>query len=181
MTLVYTLQASSDKSGVPSKSCSAVEFLNNKSQNPLAFGHNETTRSDFRVFNSDGGDTMRRLASSQDFFLESCAALFQRMIDTVPRVVKLSEPITPIPLKPDNINIAIDTGGTMTITGNIRVHIPQSIKYRQPFASKAAADHGLDPYRQQPTGRRPQSRRAPETKNTRRSSRISHNSHQAGV
>ncbi|GAB1317438.1 Peroxidase [Madurella fahalii] len=99
----------------------ATEFLNNSTQNALAFGPNETTRSDFRIFTSDGGALMRKLASSQSFFLETCSHLFQRMIDTVPKGVQLSGVITPISLKPDNIFIAISDSGNMTITGEIRI------------------------------------------------------------
>jgi hypothetical protein len=99
----------------------AVQFLENSTQNALAFGPNETTRSDFRIFNSDGGALMKKLASSQDLFLETCSRLFTRMIDMVPKGVQLSEVITPISLKPDNIFIALDETGNMTITGDIRV------------------------------------------------------------
>ncbi|KAK4157299.1 hypothetical protein C8A00DRAFT_29724 [Chaetomidium leptoderma] len=45
------------------------------------------------------------------------------MIDTVPKEVQLSRVITPIPLKPDNIFIAVDESGDMTISGDIRIQI----------------------------------------------------------
>jgi hypothetical protein len=37
---------------------SATEFLAGTPNNPLAFGFNETTRSDFRIFSSDGNQTI---------------------------------------------------------------------------------------------------------------------------
>jgi hypothetical protein len=64
---------------------------------------------------------MKKLASSQDYFLETCSELFTRMIDTVPKGVQLSEVITPIPVKPDNLFIAINDNGDMAIKGDIRV------------------------------------------------------------
>ncbi|KAL6872280.1 heme peroxidase [Trichoderma longibrachiatum] len=67
----------------------AKEFIGNVSQNPLAFGQNETTRSDFRIFNADGGDMISQMATSNDFFLDTCNTMFERMINTVPSNVKL--------------------------------------------------------------------------------------------
>lgn len=107
----------------------AVQFLENSTQNPLAFGPNETTRSDFRIFNSDGGNLIRKLATSPDLFLETCGNLFQRMVDTVPKDVQLSRIITPIRLKPDRISITIDDNGNMTITGDIRVCLVSLISH----------------------------------------------------
>ncbi|KAK4157298.1 hypothetical protein C8A00DRAFT_29723 [Chaetomidium leptoderma] len=39
----------------------ATQFLDNNTQNALAFGPNETTQSDFCIFSSDGGALMRKL------------------------------------------------------------------------------------------------------------------------
>lgn len=99
----------------------ATQFLENSTQNALAFGHNETTRSDLRIFNSDGGDMIHKMAASNDFFISTCTNLLQRMVDTVPKDVKLTEPINAIPVKPDNIDIALDANGNMAITGDLRV------------------------------------------------------------
>lgn len=55
--------------------------------------------------------------------METCTELFTRMIDTVPKGVQLSEVITPIPVKPDNLFITINDNGGMTIKGDIRVYI----------------------------------------------------------
>lgn len=93
----------------------------NNSQNPLAFGHNETTRSDFRIFNADGGDLIRKMAESQQFFWDTCSTLLERMLNTVPANVKLTEVIQPIPVKPNNLFIAVNRNGTMTISGEVRV------------------------------------------------------------
>lgn len=103
----------------------AVQFVRNISQNPLAFGHNHETRSDARIFNADGGELIRRMAKSNDFFISTCKDLVERMINTVPRDVQLTETITPIQVKPVGLKIRINDDATMTISGEIRVSASQ--------------------------------------------------------
>ncbi|KAE9398666.1 heme peroxidase [Gymnopus androsaceus JB14] len=69
------------------------EYLQNTTQDVLVVGPNITTRSDFRIFSSDGNVTMQNLLSP-DTFSETCTALLQRMINTVPSTVNLTDPIT---------------------------------------------------------------------------------------
>ncbi len=104
-----------------------TQFVGNVSQNPLAFGHNETTRSNFRIFNADGGGTISNLASSQDFFFETRTSLFERMINTVPQDVVLSDMIEAVPVKPKKLFVAVNTNGTMTISGILRVRCPDLV------------------------------------------------------
>ncbi|KAI1338685.1 heme peroxidase [Xylariaceae sp. FL0016] len=99
----------------------AKQFVANTTQNPLAFGHNETTRSDFRIFTSDGGEMIHRMAESEDFFFETCTTLLERMLNTVPAGVELTDVITPIPIKPYALDINILSNGTMSIGGEIRI------------------------------------------------------------
>ncbi|PNP51015.1 hypothetical protein THARTR1_08243 [Trichoderma harzianum] len=99
----------------------AKEFVANVSQNPLAFGQNETTRSDFRIFNADGGDMISQMASSNDFFLNTCSTMFERMINTVPRDVKLTDVIKPLGIKPRKLSVTVNDDKTLSITGFIRV------------------------------------------------------------
>ncbi|GLB40810.1 putative peroxidase family protein [Lyophyllum shimeji] len=68
------------------------EYLDGTTTNPLVAGVNVTTRSDLRIFASVQNATMQSLASA-DTFSKTCAALFERMIDTVPGGVKLTDPI----------------------------------------------------------------------------------------
>lgn len=100
---------------------SAVEFLNNSAQNALAFGRNETTRSDFRIFNSDGGTIIRQMAASNDFYLSTCKALLERMVNTVPSFVKLTAPIEPIRVKPIIQEVYVFPNATIGIRGFLRV------------------------------------------------------------
>ncbi|KAL7940295.1 heme peroxidase [Trichoderma barbatum] len=99
----------------------AKEFVANISQNPLAFGQNETTRSDFRIFNADGGDMISQMASSNDFFLNTCNAMFERMINTVPRHVKLTDVIKPLGIKPRKLSVAVNADQTLSVTGVVRI------------------------------------------------------------
>ncbi|KAE9397992.1 hypothetical protein BT96DRAFT_1020437 [Gymnopus androsaceus JB14] len=56
-------------------------------------GPNLTARSDFRIFSSDANVTMQSLLSS-DKFTQTCGDLIQRMINTVPNGVTLTDPVT---------------------------------------------------------------------------------------
>ncbi|OTA94923.1 hypothetical protein M434DRAFT_29467 [Hypoxylon sp. CO27-5] len=99
----------------------AKQFVANTTQNPLAFGHNETTRSDFRIFNADGGNLIRRMAESQQFFWDTCTTLLERMLNTVPKDVQLTDVIQPIQIKPNNLFITVNSNGTETVSGEVRI------------------------------------------------------------
>ncbi|KAI0839932.1 heme peroxidase [Hypoxylon sp. FL0890] len=99
----------------------AKQFVANTTQNPLAFGHNETTRSDFRIFNADGGSLIRKMAESQRFFWDMCTTLLERMLNTVPKDVHLTDVIQPIPIKPNNLFITVNSNGTETVSGEVRI------------------------------------------------------------
>ncbi|EGR44548.1 Hypothetical protein TRIREDRAFT_112128 [Trichoderma reesei QM6a] len=98
----------------------AKEFIANVSQNPLAFGQNETTRSDFRIFNADGGNMISQMATSNDFFLDTCNTMFESMINTVPGNVKLTD-INPLDVKPRKLTVTVNDDETLSVTGVIRV------------------------------------------------------------
>ena len=91
-------------------------------QNPLAFGPNVATRSDARVFNADGGTLIHKMAASNGFFLSTCAAIIERMINTVPSSVKLSSPIDYLYVKPSNLTADINDDGSLALSGIIRVN-----------------------------------------------------------
>ncbi|KAM0525616.1 hypothetical protein ACHAPE_000325 [Trichoderma viride] len=99
----------------------ATEFIANVTQNPLAFGQNETTRSDFRIFNADGGKAISQLADSNDYFLSTCTTMLERMINTVPRGVKLMDVLKPIAVKPRNLFVTPNADGTLYVNGFIRI------------------------------------------------------------
>ncbi|KAF8148129.1 heme peroxidase [Mycena galopus ATCC 62051] len=96
------------------------EYISGTTQNPLVVGFNDTTNSDKRIFGSDGNHTMLSFANSLETFTSTCADLYARMLDTVPRGVQLTEVITPLPVKPANIQLILD-GDTMQLWGVVRL------------------------------------------------------------
>ncbi|KAJ7059847.1 heme peroxidase [Mycena amicta] len=95
------------------------EYLDGTTENVLVVGSNVTTRSDLRIFSSDGNATMQSLASP-DTFNQVCADLIGRMIDTVPSTVKLTDPIEPFDFKVWN-TILFPQGGSLAFLATLRV------------------------------------------------------------
>ncbi|KAK7038552.1 peroxidase [Favolaschia claudopus] len=98
----------------------ATEYISGTTQNPLVSGHNDTTNSDKRIFMSDGNVTMRAFADSPSVFASTCSTLFARMLDTVPKETKLTEVITPMPVKPRNVLLTLDNS-TLRLFGKVRL------------------------------------------------------------
>ena len=89
---------------------------------PLVTTSNVTNRADLRLFLADRNATAKKLASSNDRFKSTCANLFARMIDTVPRGVKLTPAIDPNKLTYANLTLNVDWTGKLTLAGFIRFH-----------------------------------------------------------
>lgn len=68
---------------------------------------------------------MNRFANSPPLFASTCADLIARMIDTVPRGVKLTEVITPLLVKPDGVQLALNND-TLELSGEVRVRLSHS-------------------------------------------------------
>ncbi|EJD44732.1 hypothetical protein AURDEDRAFT_35480, partial [Auricularia subglabra TFB-10046 SS5] len=98
----------------------ATEYIDGTTTNPLVVGHNETTNSDKRIFASDSNVTMHAFADSPEFFSKTCAELFARMLDTVPRGVQLTEVIKPLGVKPQDVALEYNLDGTLTLSGEVR-------------------------------------------------------------
>ncbi len=64
---------------------------------------------------------MSRFAASNSLFVSTCTTLLERMINTVPKNVVLSDIIEPVLVKPRALAIAVNPNGTMTISGTVRV------------------------------------------------------------
>lgn len=101
------------------------EYLGSNGANPLVFGRNETTNSDKRIFGSDKNVTMTKMKDPQTF-QKTCATVFERLIDTVPSAVKLSEPIELVDVKPyiDKLEPATNQS-RVVLEGKIRVRTSQ--------------------------------------------------------
>lgn len=62
------------------------------------------------------------MADSNEFFLDTCRDLLERMINTVPKTVKLGDPIDIIPVKPSSLYASVGTSpGMMNVTGFLRL------------------------------------------------------------
>lgn len=88
---------------------------------PLVSSFNETSRSDLRLYESDGNKTMQELYDIGDDFQDVCVNVLGRMINTVPTSAALLDPITPFAIKPINVTWDFDTDGNLILAGMIRV------------------------------------------------------------
>ncbi|KAF8215620.1 heme peroxidase [Mycena galopus ATCC 62051] len=86
----------------------AMEYIAGTTQEPLVVGFNHTTNSDQRIFGSDGNITMQTFAESLEHYHSTCATVLARMFNTVPDGVQLTDAITPLPVKPNNVQIILD-------------------------------------------------------------------------
>ncbi|KAJ7762908.1 hypothetical protein B0H16DRAFT_1455354 [Mycena metata] len=98
----------------------ASEYISGHTTNPLVVGHNDTTNSDKRIFGSDGNVTMKAFANSPTLFASTCSTLFTKMFNSVPKGVKLTDVITPLPVKPDNVQLVLNND-TLQLTGEVRL------------------------------------------------------------
>ncbi|ETI23325.1 hypothetical protein G647_05125 [Cladophialophora carrionii CBS 160.54] len=99
-----------------------TEFLDGTTKNPLVVGANPAAYSDGRIFGLNNRQTVSALADPYAF-ANTCSGIFQKMVNTVPRAVELSDIITPYELKPTNLqlNVAAD-GQNLEFSGELRIH-----------------------------------------------------------
>ncbi|KAJ7279357.1 heme peroxidase [Mycena rebaudengoi] len=96
-----------------------TEYLESTTTNPLVVAKNDTFNSDKRIFSSDGNATMLSFGNSK-LFESTCATLFARMLDTVPRGVELTEVIRPLPVKPNRVELLLE-GDKLLLSGSVRL------------------------------------------------------------
>ncbi|KAL0058831.1 hypothetical protein AAF712_014458 [Marasmius tenuissimus] len=107
-------------------------YLDGTTSNPLVVGPNVTTNSDLRIFSSDGNVTMQRplhtSLANPDTFKKTCGDLLERMINTVPVNVELTDPVTPIQYKLKDRALFVNdkSDGSYTFTATLRVGTRQS-------------------------------------------------------
>lgn len=99
-----------------------TEYLEGNTANLLAYGSNETTNSDKRVFSADGNETMNALADPATFQAK-CADILERMINTVPSTVTLTDVMDPFEVKPYIKLLALNSDGKLVFEGRIRVRV----------------------------------------------------------
>lgn len=90
---------------------------------PLVTSFNVSSRSDLRLYESDNNATMIALTKQGKGFLNTCMTLLQRMLETVPRGVVLSDVVVPMSVKPVNATLDFDKAGNLVFKGYIRVRV----------------------------------------------------------
>lgn len=99
------------------------EYLDGNGQRggPLVTSFNESSRSDLRLYESDGNATMHALREQGDGFLDTCIDLLGRAINTVPSNVNLKDEVEALDVQPINATFGFDDQRRLTFTGSIRV------------------------------------------------------------
>lgn len=100
-----------------------IEYVSGNTTNPLVVGPAVAVNrhSDFKVFNSDGNATINAM-TSPSAYRDICRTVLQKMIDVVPAGVTLTEPVVPYAVKPVDMQLTLNSGGTtFLLTGYIRV------------------------------------------------------------
>lgn len=101
----------------------ASSYANGTSTDPLAgtLARQNTFDSDNAVFTADNNVTIKKMASPS-YFQSRCQTMLQRMIEVVPSGVSLTDAITPYEVKPSNLQLTVQPGGTeLQFTGRIRI------------------------------------------------------------
>lgn len=88
---------------------------------PLVTSFNESSRSDLRLYESDGNKTMLELYAQGDGFQDTCVDLLGRMLNTVPSKVHLQSAIAPAFIKPINVTWDVTGDKQLVLSGKIRV------------------------------------------------------------
>lgn len=99
------------------------EYLNGtgKAGGPLVVGFNSTTNSDLRLFSSDNNATILALTEAQKF-QDTCYTIFEKMLDTVPSNVVLSEVVGPRTWTMGESHPDLSTTGDIVFSGFITWH-----------------------------------------------------------
>lgn len=97
------------------------EYLNGTGQlgGPLVTAPDVTDRSDLRLFSSDNNATIASM-SEESSFQATCNGVFEKMINTVPATVTLTDVITPMTWKGVDLALDISSAGDITVGGLIR-------------------------------------------------------------
>jgi hypothetical protein len=84
-------------------------------------GRNVSARSDFRIFNSDQNVTIQALSPAATF-RSTCFTVFEKMLNTVPRGVVLSDPINPRQWLLREGHLDLDSTNAVRYIGVITTH-----------------------------------------------------------
>ncbi|KJA22076.1 hypothetical protein HYPSUDRAFT_122627, partial [Hypholoma sublateritium FD-334 SS-4] len=102
------------------------EYLAGTTQDPLVVVPNVTLQSDLKIFSSDGNVTMKSM-NSPTTFIQTCTSLLQRLIETVPSDVQLTEEITFLPFKVRRAEITVINDNQLVFHVDVRIQWPAGI------------------------------------------------------
>ncbi|PFH51753.1 hypothetical protein AMATHDRAFT_58608 [Amanita thiersii Skay4041] len=127
-----------------------TEYLSGTTHNPLVVTPNVTLQSDSRIFSSDNNSTMQSLSSS-DTFASTCKSIFERMLNTVPSGVRLTDEIQLIPAKVHDIQLTVERNNlvlktslrlTQPIDGPVNTKRTVTMFFCDRYGSKANCNGG---------------------------------------
>ncbi|KAJ7484730.1 L-ascorbate oxidase [Mycena latifolia] len=84
-----------------------TQYLDGTTQDPLIV-LNQTMASDRRVFGSDNNVTMQSMSTAESF-ASTCVTIFDKMLNTVPSSVTLSDEIELLPVKVSAVQLTVGT------------------------------------------------------------------------
>lgn len=100
---------------------------------PLVNTEDVTFRSDLRIFSSDNNITIAAMAETQETFENTCFPIFEKMIDTVPKGVTLSDVIGPRNWITMESHLDFTSTGDVTYSGKIgtysKTEVPENASY----------------------------------------------------
>ncbi|KZV97982.1 heme peroxidase [Exidia glandulosa HHB12029] len=102
----------------------ATEYISGTTTNPLVVAANDTMNSDKRIFAADGNVTMSAFARSPELFADTCAKLFARMINIVPRDVEagMTDIVQPLSVRPHGVSVVHDVDAkVLSLSGEVRL------------------------------------------------------------
>jgi hypothetical protein len=103
----------------------AIEFVDKTTRDPLVISSTKQN-SDLVVFASDSNNATIKSLTNPTTFQNTCKIMFQRMIDTVPSGVTLSNVIEPYEVKPYDLQLTLLEGGSgIAFTGDVRIRTTQ--------------------------------------------------------
>ncbi|KAI9199648.1 heme peroxidase [Polychytrium aggregatum] len=102
----------------------AVSYLNGTTPNALVNGPTAAQRSDFDIFNSDGNATMIGFANNPSNFMNTCAAVFQKLTERVPSNVNLGPILNFRAIRFSDLTVEATSTTSQGFNGRVKIFFP---------------------------------------------------------
>jgi hypothetical protein len=123
-----------------------------KAGGPLVSTGNKAFQSDKNIFESDGNTTIKAMATSQKSFENACFPIFEKMINTVPKTVTLSDPIGPSPWLTMWAFLDLTSTGVVTYSGTIATYGKTAAPKTSTYSYSVNHGGNIGPKTSQPGG-----------------------------